>query len=128
LSVSYCDVFDFEMWECLWILGILEFNPQLAGQDITPANLEFGSSASRRRDRREKSFSGASALQGPQLSLNAIHRASFGGAADESIPLVCWQETEEEKKTLDLSLFSFRRINHSHSIPINQALNIEYKS
>lgn len=67
----------------------MEFNPQLAGQDITPANLEFGSTASRRRDRREKSFSGASALQGPQLSCNAIHRSSFGGLVDESIPLVC---------------------------------------
>jgi hypothetical protein len=41
----------------------LEFNPQLAGQDITPANLEFGSTSSRRRERREKSFSAASAHQ-----------------------------------------------------------------
>jgi hypothetical protein len=44
-------------------IGILEFNPQLAGQDITPANLEFGSVSSRRRERREKSFSGVSAFQ-----------------------------------------------------------------
>jgi hypothetical protein len=48
----------------MFFQGILEFNPQLAGQDITPANLEFGSMSSRRRDRREKSFSGASILQG----------------------------------------------------------------
>ncbi len=46
------------------VLGILEFNPQLAGQDITPANLEFGSMTARRRDRREKSFSGVSVIQG----------------------------------------------------------------
>jgi hypothetical protein len=37
---------------------------QLAGQDITPANLEFSSGSSRRRDRREKSLSGVSAYQG----------------------------------------------------------------
>jgi hypothetical protein len=48
----------------VFFLGILEFNPQLAGQDITPANLEFGSVSSRRRERREKSFSDTSALQG----------------------------------------------------------------
>jgi hypothetical protein len=48
----------------LFVIGILEFNPQLAGQDITPANLEFSSGSSRRRDRREKSLSGVSAYQG----------------------------------------------------------------
>lgn len=46
------------------LLGILEFNPQLAGQDVTPANLEFGSVSSRRRERREKSVSTASGLPG----------------------------------------------------------------
>jgi hypothetical protein len=66
------------------VLGILEFNPQLAGQDITPANLEFGSLTARRRDRREKSFSGVSAFQGNQPS-----RSSFTAAPDELIPLVC---------------------------------------
>jgi len=49
-------------------IGILEFNPQLAGQDITPANLEFGSVSSRRHERREKSFSGVSAFQSNQLN------------------------------------------------------------
>ena len=49
---------------CFSLTGILEFNPQLAGQDITPANLEFGSIAARRRDRREKSFSAVSVSQG----------------------------------------------------------------
>ena len=44
--------------------GILEFNPQLAGQDVTPANLEFSSVSSRRRERREKSASAASATPG----------------------------------------------------------------
>lgn len=48
----------------LSIQGILEFNPQLAGQDITPANLEFGTIVARRHDRREKSFSGASMFHG----------------------------------------------------------------
>ncbi len=48
-------------------IGILEFNPQLAGQDITSANLEFGSISSRRRERREKSFSGVSASQGNKI-------------------------------------------------------------
>ncbi len=63
-------------------VGILEFNPQLAGQDITPANLEFGSTSSRRRDRREKSFSGASAFQGIFVFFNRklfffFHKTSF---------------------------------------------------
>lgn len=68
------------------IVGILEFNPQLAGQDITPANLEFGSVVSRRRDRREKSFSGVSALQNNQTTLNATHRASFTAIGDDLNP------------------------------------------
>ena len=71
------------------IVGILEFNPQLAGQDITPANLEFGSVVSRRRDRREKSFSGVSVLQNNQPNLNAIHRASLTAIGDDLNPLVC---------------------------------------
>jgi len=61
----------------------LEFNPQLAGQDITPANLEFGSTSTRRRSRREKSFSAAS---------NAVyshHPLSYHGGHDEFTPLVC---------------------------------------
>ncbi|CAF2556008.1 unnamed protein product [Rotaria sp. Silwood2] len=67
--------------------GILEFNPQLAGQDITPANLEFGSTASRRRDRREKSLSGVSGFQVTQPSYNAAPRtSSFTAVADEFIP------------------------------------------
>jgi hypothetical protein len=53
----------------IFILGILEFNPQLAGQDITPANLDFGSVSSRRRERREKSFSAASAYQGKKYKI-----------------------------------------------------------
>ncbi|CAF5186768.1 unnamed protein product [Rotaria magnacalcarata] len=58
--------------------SILEFNPQLAGQDITPANLEFGSLSSRRRDRREKSLSGLSGLQATQSSsTSARNRSSF---------------------------------------------------
>jgi len=97
------------------ILGILEFNPQLAGQDITPANLEFGSMTARRRDRREKSFSGVSVLQGScflkdnefvfllsssfivgnQPSFNAVHGTSFTGATDESIPLVGDKKNKE---------------------------------
>ena len=59
----------------------MEFNPQLAGQDITPANLEFGTTSLRRRERREKSFSAASAFQGHQP-------LSFTGVNDESVPLV----------------------------------------
>ena len=70
------------------IVGILEFNPQLAGQDITPANLEFGTVVSRRRDRREKSFSGVSALQNNQTNLNANHRASFTAIGDDLNPSV----------------------------------------
>jgi len=71
------------------IVGILEFNPQLAGQDITPANLEFGSITARRRDRREKSFSGVSTLQSNIPSSNAVHGSSFTGTTEDSIPLVC---------------------------------------
>ncbi|CAF1458978.1 unnamed protein product [Adineta ricciae] len=67
--------------------SILEFNPQLAGQDITPANLEFGTVVTRRRDRREKSFSGASMFHGNQSSSNAFHRSSFTAVNDELIPL-----------------------------------------
>ncbi|CAF0970868.1 unnamed protein product [Adineta ricciae] len=67
--------------------SILEFNPQLAGQDITPANLEFGTIVTRRRDRREKSFSGASMFHGNQSSSNAFHRSSFTAVNDELIPL-----------------------------------------
>ncbi|UJR14104.1 hypothetical protein I4U23_001100 [Adineta vaga] len=67
--------------------SILEFNPQLAGQDITPANLEFGTIGARRRDRREKSFSGASMLHGNQSLLNAFHRSSFTAVNDELIPM-----------------------------------------
>ncbi|CAF1102692.1 unnamed protein product [Adineta steineri] len=77
----------------VFVLGILEFNPQLAGQDITPANLEFGSTASRRRDRREKSFSGASIFYGNQSSLNAIHRSSFTAAPDDLVPLTNQSQT-----------------------------------
>ena len=51
--------------------------------------------ASRRRDRREKSFSGTSTLQGPPLSSNAIHRSSFTGIPDESNPLVCREKKKE---------------------------------
>lgn len=76
------------------IVGILEFNPQLAGQDITPANLEFGSVVSRRRDRREKSFSGVSVLQNNQPTLNANYRASFTAIADDSNPSVCLKRKE----------------------------------
>ncbi|CAF1336077.1 unnamed protein product [Rotaria sp. Silwood1] len=67
--------------------GILEFNPQLAGQDITPANLEFGTIASRRRDRREKSFSGVSGFQAHHSSYSAgPRRSSFIAGADELMP------------------------------------------
>ncbi|CAF1107648.1 unnamed protein product [Rotaria sordida] len=65
--------------------SILEFNPQLAGQDITPANLEFGSTASRRRDRREKSLSGVSGFQAVQ---SAHRRSSYTVTADELIPSI----------------------------------------
>lgn len=67
--------------------GILEFNPQLAGQDITPANLEFGSTVSRRRERREKSFSATSALQGNQIPFYSHHPLSYPGVHDEFTPL-----------------------------------------
>ncbi|CAF2092041.1 unnamed protein product [Rotaria magnacalcarata] len=68
-------------------IGILEFNPQLAGQDITPANLEFGSIVSRRRDRRGKSFSGASALPSNQAPYYSHQPSLFTAVNDELAPL-----------------------------------------
>ena len=73
-----------------FVVGILEFNPQLAGHDITPANLEFGSMSIRRRERREKSFSDVSAIQSNQPS-------SFTAVHDELIPLVCKLLKKERK-------------------------------
>ncbi|CAF3423784.1 unnamed protein product [Rotaria sp. Silwood1] len=69
------------------MICILEFNPQLAGQDITPANLEFGSITSRRRDRRGKSFSGASAYQGNQPPFYSHQPSLFTTINDELVPL-----------------------------------------
>ncbi|CAF0941447.1 unnamed protein product [Adineta ricciae] len=66
--------------------GILEFNPQLAGQDVTPANLEFGSVSSRRRERREKSASAASTTPGHQHPFYTHHTSSFTAINDETAP------------------------------------------
>ncbi|CAF0762316.1 unnamed protein product [Adineta steineri] len=66
---------------------ILEFNPQLAGQDVTPANLEFGSASFRRRERREKSFSGASVLQTVQHPFYSQQPSSLQAINDELVPL-----------------------------------------
>lgn len=93
----------------------MEFNPQLAGQDITPVNLEFGSTSSRRRERREKSFSGTSAQHGKnsnQFQISLPHRFFFIGnppsfyshqpsscsaaAHDELVPLVRYDQKKTE--------------------------------
>ena len=115
----------------------MEFNPQLAGQDITPANLEFGSTSTRRRERREKSLSGASAQHGKnsnQFQICLPHRFSFIGnqppfyshqpsscsaaAHDEIVPLVRY----DKKNPRDTKLISryFRTVIPNPLIHINQ--------
>ncbi|UJR33065.1 hypothetical protein I4U23_020524 [Adineta vaga] len=69
------------------VLGILEFNPQLAGQDVTPANLEFSSISSRRRERQEKSVSATPSLPGNQNPFYSHQGSSFIAVNDEIIPL-----------------------------------------
>ena len=92
--------------------GILEFDPKLAGQDVTPANLEFGSLTYHHRERREKSSSSTSALKGKNSNIEYIqsnscslgnqlplcfHQSSLYNAVnDDLIPLVC--KTNRRKK------------------------------
>jgi hypothetical protein len=108
-----------------FFIGILEFNPQFAGQDITPANLEFRSVSTRRRERREKSFSATSAFQGNiqiltsffifpvlvnQHPLHSHQSSSFTAVNDELVPLVCKSIDKKSSSSLFL-LFLVKSIS-----------------
>lgn len=45
-------------------VGILEFSPLKAGQDVTPANLEFGHASHNHHEKERKRSSGFSTLTG----------------------------------------------------------------
>ncbi|KAK3587810.1 hypothetical protein CHS0354_019676 [Potamilus streckersoni] len=115
VSMSFEDSSDEETRESG--AGILEFSPAKAGQDITPANLDFGP---RERKRSSVGFSSiAGALTSVNQFVNAVTGHRFDSKTADTAPLLQEQSTSPENQRKATSSSSVPKSTSSMTLPVS---------